>query len=113
LRIHKTTEMTTTALRIDLMVACIGMKRFTSHRTTPTTIKISTSWTSGMTSTFRTFGQRLSSVRCWSTLLGSNRVRRMFLRHKRMMDAQCDCMCPLYVKGANVSPSDAKMKALE
>src|ERR1035438_3024996 len=39
--IHRTTAMTTTALRIDLMVLCIGIKRFTSQRTTPTTISTS------------------------------------------------------------------------
>jgi len=31
--------MTTTALRIDLMLPAMGMKRFTSHRRTPTTIR--------------------------------------------------------------------------
>jgi hypothetical protein len=31
--------MTTTAFKIDLMVPCMGMKRFTSHSNTPTTIR--------------------------------------------------------------------------
>jgi hypothetical protein len=31
--------MTTTALRIDLMLPAMGMKLFTSHRRTPTTIR--------------------------------------------------------------------------
>ena len=37
---HNTTPMTTTAFKIDLMVPCIGMKRFTSHNKTPTTIRV-------------------------------------------------------------------------
>ena len=48
---HKTTAMTTTALSIDLMVRCIGMKRLISHRTIPTTMRIPTSWISGITPT--------------------------------------------------------------
>jgi len=36
---HKTTQITTTAFKIDLIVPCIGMKRLTSHSKTPTTTK--------------------------------------------------------------------------
>jgi hypothetical protein len=38
-RSHRTTAMTTTPLRIDLIDACIGIKRFTSHSRTPTTMR--------------------------------------------------------------------------
>src|ERR1017187_6689103 len=40
---HRTTAMTTTPLRIDLMVPCMGIKRFTSQRRTPTTMRTSKS----------------------------------------------------------------------
>jgi hypothetical protein len=39
LRSHKTTQITTTAFKIDLMLAAIGMKRFTNQSSTPTTIR--------------------------------------------------------------------------
>jgi hypothetical protein len=42
-RIHRTTPMTTTPFKIDLMDPCMGMKRFTSHRRTPTTTRTSSS----------------------------------------------------------------------
>src|SRR5215469_15391658 len=38
LRSHKTTAMTTTPFKMDLIVACIGINRLTSHSKTPTTI---------------------------------------------------------------------------
>jgi len=38
LRSHKTTAMTTTPFKMDLIVACIGKNRLTSHSKTPTTI---------------------------------------------------------------------------
>jgi len=38
-RSHKTTQITTTAFKIDLIVPCIGMYRLTSQSRTPTTIK--------------------------------------------------------------------------
>jgi hypothetical protein len=38
-RSHKTTRMTTTAFKIDLMEPAIGMKLLTSQRRTPTTIR--------------------------------------------------------------------------
>ncbi len=31
--------MTTTAFKMDLMLPAMGMKRFTNHRRTPTTIR--------------------------------------------------------------------------
>lgn len=40
LRSHITTQMTTTAFKIDLMELAIGMKRLISQRITPTTIKV-------------------------------------------------------------------------
>jgi hypothetical protein len=40
-RIHRTTAITTTPFKIDLMEPCMGMKRFTSHRRTPTTMRTS------------------------------------------------------------------------
>jgi hypothetical protein len=40
-RIHRTTAITTTPFNIDLMDPCMGMKRFTSHRRTPTTTRTS------------------------------------------------------------------------
>jgi hypothetical protein len=42
LRSHKTTAIITTAFKMDLMEPAIGMNRFISQRTTPTTIKIIT-----------------------------------------------------------------------
>jgi hypothetical protein len=39
LRSHKTTAMTTTAFKIDLMELAIGTKAFTSQRRTPTTTR--------------------------------------------------------------------------
>jgi hypothetical protein len=38
---HNTTPMITTAFKIDLMLPAMGMKRFTSHRRMPTTIRVS------------------------------------------------------------------------
>jgi hypothetical protein len=52
LRIHRTTAITTTPFKIDLMVACMGMNRFTSHSSTPTTTRTSRSWIKGMVLTF-------------------------------------------------------------
>jgi hypothetical protein len=43
-RSHKTTAMTTTAFRIDLMELAIGMKRLTSHNRTPTTIRVNATY---------------------------------------------------------------------
>src|SRR6202022_133200 len=40
LRSHISTQMTTTAFKIDLMEPAIGMNRLISHRMTPTTIKV-------------------------------------------------------------------------
>jgi hypothetical protein len=40
LRSHTTTQMTTTAFKIDLMELAIGMNRLISQRITPTTIKV-------------------------------------------------------------------------
>jgi hypothetical protein len=40
LRSHNTTPITTTAFKIDLMLPAMGMKRFTSHKRTPTTITV-------------------------------------------------------------------------
>jgi hypothetical protein len=48
LRTHITTQMTTTAFKIDLIELAIGMKRLISHRMTPTTIKVNKTWTKGM-----------------------------------------------------------------
>ncbi len=42
------TQMTTTTFRIDLMDCCMGMKRFTSQSNTPTTIRVITTFKSGM-----------------------------------------------------------------
>jgi hypothetical protein len=36
------------AFKTDLMVPCMGMKRFTSHKRRPTTIRTSTTWSNGM-----------------------------------------------------------------
>jgi hypothetical protein len=40
---HKTTAITTTAFKMDLIVPCMGMKRLTSQSRTPTTISTITS----------------------------------------------------------------------
>jgi hypothetical protein len=40
LRSHNTTPITTTAFKIDLILPAIGIKRFTSHSKTPTTIRV-------------------------------------------------------------------------
>src|SRR5580704_5301080 len=45
---HKTTTMTTTAFKMDLIVPCIGMKRLMSQSRTPTTIKTITMFIRGM-----------------------------------------------------------------
>jgi len=46
---HNTTTITTTAFKIDLIEPAIGMKPLTSQRRTPTTIRISTTWSKGIT----------------------------------------------------------------
>jgi len=38
-RSHNTTQMITTAFKIDFSVPCMGMKLFTNQSSTPTTIK--------------------------------------------------------------------------
>jgi len=38
-RSHKTTQITTTAFKIDLIDPAIGMKRLTNQSRTPTTIR--------------------------------------------------------------------------
>ena len=43
-----TTAITTTPFKIDVMDDCIGMNRFTSHSSTPTTTRISTAWSNGI-----------------------------------------------------------------
>src|SRR6266849_1703168 len=40
LRSHNTTPMTTTPFKIDLILPAMGIKLFTSHRRTPTTIRV-------------------------------------------------------------------------
>jgi hypothetical protein len=45
---QRATQITTTTLRIDLMDAAMGMKRFTIHRRIPTTIRTPRSWSNGM-----------------------------------------------------------------
>src|SRR5665213_2979551 len=45
---HTTTQITTTALRIDLIEPAIGMNEFTSHSSTPTTISTNNTCTSGI-----------------------------------------------------------------
>jgi hypothetical protein len=52
LRSHKTTAMTTTAFKIDLMEPAMGMYELTSQRRTPTTIKTSTTWIRGIIYSF-------------------------------------------------------------
>jgi hypothetical protein len=48
LRSHNTTQMTTTAFKMDLILPAMGMKLFTSHRRTPTTIRAMRIWMRGM-----------------------------------------------------------------
>jgi len=45
---HRTTAITTTAFRIVLMEPAIGMNRLMSQRTTPTTIRTTTTWIKGI-----------------------------------------------------------------
>jgi hypothetical protein len=45
---HITTQMTTTAFKIDLMELAMGMNRLISQRMTPTTIKVNNTSTKGM-----------------------------------------------------------------
>jgi hypothetical protein len=52
LRSHKTTAMTTTAFKIDLMEPAMGMYELTSQRRIPTTTKTTTTWIKGMTYSF-------------------------------------------------------------
>src|SRR5208282_2974666 len=52
LRSHKTTAMTTTAFKMDLMLPAMGMKRLTNHRRTPTTIRAKRIWIRGMLDSF-------------------------------------------------------------
>jgi len=47
-----TTTMTTTAFKIELMPPAIGIKRFTNHNRTPTTIRIATRLIKGMIDSF-------------------------------------------------------------
>jgi hypothetical protein len=51
-RSHKTTAMTTTAFKIDLMEPAIGMYELTSQRRIPTTTRTTTTWTKGMIYSF-------------------------------------------------------------
>jgi hypothetical protein len=45
---HKTVTITTTAFKIDLIDPAIGMKLFTSHSSTPTTISTINTCSNGM-----------------------------------------------------------------
>jgi hypothetical protein len=45
---HSTTQITTTAFKIDLIVPCIGMNRLISHSKIPTTISTITIFINGM-----------------------------------------------------------------
>jgi hypothetical protein len=47
-RSHKTTKITTTAFKIDLMEPAIGIKLLTSQRSTPTTIRVIRTLIKGM-----------------------------------------------------------------
>lgn len=47
-RSHRTTAITTTAFRIDLIEPAIGMKLFTNQSRTPTTIRTINTWSKGM-----------------------------------------------------------------
>src|SRR5580693_7297685 len=49
---HKTTQITTTAFKMDLMLPAMGMKRFTSQSKTPTTIRVIRMGMRGMLFTF-------------------------------------------------------------
>ncbi len=44
---HKTTAITTTPFKMDLIVPCIGINRLISHNKTPTTISTITTCISG------------------------------------------------------------------
>ena len=48
LNTHRTTPITTTAFRIDLIELAIGMKRFTSHKRIPTTISVTITRSNGI-----------------------------------------------------------------
>src|SRR6266852_6863883 len=62
LRSHSTTPMTTTAFKMDLMLPAMGMKRFTSHSRTPTTIRVSRICRRGMLFTFLSLLQDTSTL---------------------------------------------------
>jgi hypothetical protein len=62
LRSHKTTAMTTTAFKIDLMDPAIGMYELTSQRRTPTTTKTNITWTKGMIYSSSMFGFQKSAL---------------------------------------------------
>jgi hypothetical protein len=49
---HKTTPMTTTILKIDLILLSMGIKRLTIHRTTPITIRINNTFIKGIFAPF-------------------------------------------------------------
>src|SRR4030042_1772830 len=58
LRSHKTTAMTTTAFKIDLMEPAMGMYELTSQRRTPHTIRTITTWIKGMIYSFFCYNLR-------------------------------------------------------
>jgi len=62
LRSHNTTPMTTTPFKIDLMLPAMGMKRFTSHNRTPTTIRVNRICMRGMLFYLSVFAARHSYI---------------------------------------------------
>jgi hypothetical protein len=62
LRSHNTTPMTTTPFKIDLMLPAMGMKRFTSHNRTPTTIRVNRICMRGILFTFLSLLQDTSTL---------------------------------------------------
>jgi hypothetical protein len=61
LRSHKTTAMTTTAFKIDLIEPAMGMYELTSQRRTPTTTRTTTTWIKGIIYSFLMFGFQKST----------------------------------------------------
>jgi hypothetical protein len=94
LRSHKTTQITTTAFKMDLMLPAMGIKRFTSQSRTPTTIRVSRIETRGMlfylsVCAARRFCTSSKGPRGPDTGLASTAV--LFTQHSLFFGEACVC----------------------
>src|SRR5580658_1567913 len=88
---HKTVTITTTAFKIDLIDPAIGMKLFTSHSNTPTTIKTINTCSNGINlAPFSSQADTPPVPSCCAQFLACSQTCYRRLNGEEICDIRCD-----------------------